>query len=95
MLDLEPLFSPGTGTIEGRSLLQFALPLVEGCSLLVQLQLQTGGLKSQMQSRLRKMSLENCCRKKHRWDVPMGEVWQTSPWERSPSDGTSSYLGRA
>ncbi|MGA2035598.1 MAG: hypothetical protein ABSG68_25395, partial [Thermoguttaceae bacterium] len=29
----------------------------------------------------RKMSLENWYRKKHRWDVPMGEVLPTSPWE--------------
>lgn len=43
----------------------------------------------------RNMSLENWCRKRHRWDVPMGEVLQTSPWEWSPSDGTSSYTGRA
>ena len=33
-----------------------------------------GGLKTQMQSRLEKMSLGNWCRRKHRWDVPMGEV---------------------
>jgi hypothetical protein len=43
----------------------------------------------------RKLSLENWYRKKHRWDVPMGEVLQTSPWERSPSDGESSYTRRA
>jgi len=54
-----------------------------------------GGLKTQMQSRLEKMSLGNWCRRKHRWDVPMGEVLQTSPWERSPNDGKSSYTGRA
>ena len=39
----------------------------------------------------RKMSLGNWYRRKHRWDVPMGEVLQTSPWEWSPSDGKSSY----
>jgi hypothetical protein len=43
----------------------------------------------------RKMSPGNCYRRRHRWDVPMGEVLQTSPWERSPSDGKSSYTGRA
>jgi hypothetical protein len=43
----------------------------------------------------REMSFGNWCRKNHRWDVPMGEVLQTSPWERSPNDGKSSYTGRA
>lgn len=41
------------------------------------------------------MSLENWYGRKHRWDVPMGEVLQTSLWERSPSDAQSSYGGRA
>jgi hypothetical protein len=56
--------------------------------------LSSGGLQSQSQSMPPRMGIGNWHMRNHRWDVPMGEVLQTSPWERSPSDGKSSYTGR-
>jgi hypothetical protein len=41
------------------------------------------------------MSLENRGWRKHRWDVPMGEMLQIFPWERSPSNAPPFYVGRA
>ena len=65
-----------------------------------QLNLSTRRLSDKVVSNLKcnrglKMSLGNWHGKKHRWDVPIGKTLRTFPWERSPSDGTSSYTGRA
>ncbi len=37
------------------------------------------------------MSLGNWHGERHRWEAPIGRSSQSFPWERSPSDGTSSY----
>ncbi len=41
------------------------------------------------------MSLGNWHGGRHRWEAPIGRSSQSFPWERSPSDGTSSYAPRA
>ena len=54
-----------------------------------------GGLKTQMQSRFEKRASKTGIGKNIAGTYLRGKVLQTSPWEWSPSDGTSSYSGRA
>ena len=57
--------------------------------------LTVGGLQSQMQSRHRKSGLGSGVGENIAGSFQWEEVLQTFPWERSPSDGKSSYDGRA
>src|SRR5208282_1998683 len=54
-----------------------------------------GGLKTQMQSRFEKRASKTGIGKNIAGTYLRGKVLQTTPWEWSPSDGTSSYSGRA
>ncbi len=54
-----------------------------------------GGLKTQMQSRFEKRASKTGIGKNIAGTYLRGKVLQTSPWEWSPSDGKSSYSGRA